>query len=167
MGSCRAQLVYLTTRLLGRLSPLSGLTSIVHILSPEIVNCPSWISGRERMTVENIPWSISTKECCRPRRGGTRDLLVSSRTAHPIEPPRPAPTGWNLESGPSTWGTKGPDLSFDSLGDLAFCCFHNCLLYLPYVFERTRLGNSADQNQTPLSWSGSTPFATHTVVWTY
>ena len=45
------------------------LTSIVHILSPETDNCPSWISGRERMTVENISWSISTKECCRPRRG--------------------------------------------------------------------------------------------------
>ena len=29
------------------------LTSIVHILSPETDNCPSWINGRERMTVEN------------------------------------------------------------------------------------------------------------------
>ena len=38
-------------------------TSIVHILSPETDNCPSWISGRERMTVENISWSISMKEC--------------------------------------------------------------------------------------------------------
>ena len=45
------------------------LTSIVHILSPDTDNCPSWISRRERMTVENILWSISTKECCRPRRG--------------------------------------------------------------------------------------------------
>ena len=45
------------------------LTSIVHSLSPETDNCPSWISRRERMTVENISWSISTKECCRPRRG--------------------------------------------------------------------------------------------------
>ena len=41
----------------------------MHILSPEADNCPSWISGRERMTVENISWSISTKECCRPWRG--------------------------------------------------------------------------------------------------
>ena len=41
----------------------------MHILSPETDNCPSWISGRKRMTVENISWSISTKECCRPRRG--------------------------------------------------------------------------------------------------
>ena len=38
------------------------LTSVVHILSPETDNCPSWISGRERMTVENISWSISTKD---------------------------------------------------------------------------------------------------------
>ena len=30
------------------------LTSIVHTLSPETDNCPSWISGRERMTIENI-----------------------------------------------------------------------------------------------------------------
>ena len=40
VGSCRARSVYLTTRLLGRLSPL-WLTSIVHILSPETDNCPS------------------------------------------------------------------------------------------------------------------------------
>ena len=33
------------------------LTSIVHILSPETDNCPSWISRRERMSVENISWS--------------------------------------------------------------------------------------------------------------
>ena len=45
------------------------LTSIVHILLPETDNCPSWISGRVRMTVENISWSISTKEWCWPRRG--------------------------------------------------------------------------------------------------
>ena len=45
------------------------LTSIVHILSPETDNCPSWISKRERMTVENISRSISTKECCQPVQG--------------------------------------------------------------------------------------------------
>ena len=45
------------------------LTSIVHILLPETDNCPSWISRRERMTVENISQSISTKESCRPWRG--------------------------------------------------------------------------------------------------
>ena len=53
----------------GQAKSSKRFTSVVHILSPETDNCPSWISGRERMTVENISWSISTKECCRPRRG--------------------------------------------------------------------------------------------------
>ena len=53
----------------GQAKSSKQLTSIVHILSPGTDNCPSWISGRERMTVENISWSISTKECCRPWRG--------------------------------------------------------------------------------------------------
>ena len=39
MWSCQAWSVYLTTRLLGRLSPLKRLTSTVHILSPETDNC--------------------------------------------------------------------------------------------------------------------------------
>ena len=54
------------------------LTNIVHILLPETDNCPSWISGRERMTVENISWSISTKECCRPGDGPIRNHLITS-----------------------------------------------------------------------------------------
>ena len=33
--------------------------------SKETDNCPTWISGKERMTMENISWSISMKECCR------------------------------------------------------------------------------------------------------
>ena len=53
----------------GQAQSSKWLTSIVHILSPETDNCPSWISGRERMAVENISWSISTKECCQPRLG--------------------------------------------------------------------------------------------------
>ena len=64
MGSCRVQSVYLTILLLGGLSPLW----LIRIL-PETDNCPSWISGRERMTIENISWSISRKECCWPRLG--------------------------------------------------------------------------------------------------
>ena len=51
MGSCWVWSVYLTTLLLGRLSTLKRLTSIVLILSPETDNCPSWISGRERMKI--------------------------------------------------------------------------------------------------------------------
>ena len=46
-------------------------------------NCPSWIRGRMRMTVKNISSSISTKECCQPRR-------VIQSDAHPTEPRRPA-----------------------------------------------------------------------------
>ena len=60
----------------------------MHILSPETDNCPSWISRRERMTVENISWSISTKECCRPRRGLN-----------------PRPPGLQLD-GASNWATE-------------------------------------------------------------
>ena len=41
MGSCQARSVYLTTGLLARLSYSKGLTSIVHILSPETDNYPS------------------------------------------------------------------------------------------------------------------------------
>ena len=64
------------------------LTSIVHILSSETDNCPSWISGRERMTLENISWLISTKECCWPRRGLN-----------------PRPPGLQLD-GASNWATE-------------------------------------------------------------
>ena len=33
----------------------------------------------ERITVENISWLISTKECCRPGEVRTRNLLITSR----------------------------------------------------------------------------------------
>ena len=52
----------------------------MHILSPETDNCPSWISWKERMTVGNISWSISMKECCWPRWGLNPRPPVSSRT---------------------------------------------------------------------------------------
>ena len=43
------------------------------------------------MTVENISLSISTKKNVADFGGGwTRNLLVSSRMAHPTKPPRPA-----------------------------------------------------------------------------
>ena len=35
---------------------------------------------RERMIVENISWSSSMKECCRPSGGRTRNLLITSWT---------------------------------------------------------------------------------------
>ena len=85
MGSCRARSVYLTT---GQALSSKRLTNIVPIPLPETDNCPSWISGRERMTIENISWSISTKECCRPPRGLN-----------------PRPPGLQLD-GASNWATK-------------------------------------------------------------
>ena len=66
----------------------------MHILSPETDNCPSWISGRERMTVVNISWSISMKECCWPRRGLNPRPPGLQSDAHPTEPPRPAHVWW-------------------------------------------------------------------------
>ena len=45
-------------------------TSIVHFLSPETDNCPSWISGRERMTVINISWSHLHERVLPTRREG-------------------------------------------------------------------------------------------------
>ena len=66
----------------------------MHIISPETDNCPSWISGRERMTVDNISWSISTKECCRPRRGlNPRPPGLQSDGA----------SNWATEAGGSIW----------------------------------------------------------------
>ena len=62
----------------------------MHILSPETDYCPSWISGREGMTAENSSWSISTKECCRPRRSSNPRPPGLQSDAHPTEPPRPA-----------------------------------------------------------------------------
>ena len=64
----------------------------MHILSPETDNCPSWISGRERMTVQIFHSQSPRKNVADLGGGWTRDLLVSSRTAHPTEPPRPATT---------------------------------------------------------------------------
>ena len=62
----------------------------MHILLPETDNCPSWISRRERMTVENISWSITTKECCRPQLGSNPRPPGLQLDAHPTEPLRPA-----------------------------------------------------------------------------
>ena len=52
----------------------------MHILLQETDNCPSWISGRERMTIENISWPNLKKECCRPGGGRTCNLLIASGT---------------------------------------------------------------------------------------
>ena len=58
----------------------------MHILSPVTGNCPSWISGREKMTVEIISWPISTKESCWTW-GSNPQPSAYQVDAHPIELP--------------------------------------------------------------------------------
>ena len=77
----------------GQASSSTRLTSIVHILSPETDNCPYWIRGRERMNIENISWSDSTKECCRLGRGWTHNLPIISQMRIQL-PLRPAEVIW-------------------------------------------------------------------------
>ena len=69
---------------------LSAVNQYFCILSPETDNCPSWSSARERMTVENISWSISLEEYCRTRRGLNPRPPDHQSDAHPNEPLRPA-----------------------------------------------------------------------------
>ena len=78
------------------------LTSIVHILSPETDNCPSWISGRERMTIENISRSISANEYCRSRWGSNPQPSGLQLDAHPNEPSRPTIYPWKFSKNPTT-----------------------------------------------------------------
>ena len=62
MGSCRARSVYLTTHLLGRLSPL---TSIVHIPSPETDNYRKGVRVNNNVAIINgyIFYKIVLKFC--------------------------------------------------------------------------------------------------------
>ena len=76
---CQGWLVYLTTLLLGRLSPLSRWPVLCTFFHHKNDSCCFWISGSGRMTVENISWSICTKECCQPCMGWIRNLLITSR----------------------------------------------------------------------------------------
>ena len=61
----------------------------VYILSPATDNCPSWISGRERMTVEITLWPASTKECCRMWGSNPRPSAYQA-DADPTALPRPS-----------------------------------------------------------------------------
>ena len=89
MGSCRARSVYLTTRLLGRFSPLSGYPVLCTFFRQKLTtSLLESADGRE--------WPQKIFHDQSPRKnvanlggGWIRDLLVSSRTAHPTEPPRP------------------------------------------------------------------------------
>ena len=90
MGSCRARSVYLTTRLLGRLSPLSGYQYCAHSFAR------NWqlpfLNQRKGENDRRKYFTINLHERMLPTSVGVEpgDLLVSSRTAHPTQPPRPA-----------------------------------------------------------------------------
>ena len=126
----------------------------MHILSPETDNCPSWISGRERMTVENISWSISTKECCRPLR--VRGLNPRppglQSDAHPTEPLRPAPWGKYCNFGKELFPTK----------ILMFFLFLHKNIYCEHSLEMPYWGPSNEHLQCIYSWW--TLLATHPAV---
>ena len=73
---------------IGQVKSSKLLTSIVHILSPGTDSCPSWISGRERMTVENN--IINLHERMLPTRRGLNPRPHSFQSdANPTEPSRP------------------------------------------------------------------------------
>ena len=88
-GSYQAWSVYLTTLLLAGLV-LRQLTSIVHILSPETDNCISWISRRERMTVENSSWSNLHERMLPTWRGSNPQPPDRQSDEHPVKPLRSA-----------------------------------------------------------------------------
>ena len=73
----------------GQASSSKRLISIVHILLPETDNCPSWISGRKRMTTENISWSISMADVANLAKVEPATSWSPS-DVHPTKPLRPA-----------------------------------------------------------------------------
>ena len=89
MGLCRARSVLSNHIFTGQAKSSKWLTSIVHILLPETDNCPSWISGRERMTSENISWSNLHERILLKRRESNLQPPDHQSDVHPTEPPRP------------------------------------------------------------------------------
>ena len=76
----------------GQAYPSKWLTSILHILLPESDNCSLWISGRERMNIENISWSNLHARILLTQRGLNPQPPNYQSEAHPTEPPRRACT---------------------------------------------------------------------------
>ena len=62
----------------------------MHILLPKNDNSPSWISGKERMTVENILWSNLHERMLPTQRGSNPQTPNNESDTHPTEPLRPA-----------------------------------------------------------------------------
>ena len=133
MGLCWAWSVCLTRLLLGRLSPRKRLTCIMHILSPETYNCPSWISRRNRMTIENISLSISTKECCWPSRGWTCNLLITTWTVIQLSHRGYLPTLLNLST--TATSLQQPDLC------IPYLLIRRCLFVLRFYGPVNPMGS--------------------------
>ena len=100
LGSCRARSVYLTTVDWAGLVLWAVNQYCAHSFAR---NCPSWISGRERMTIENISWSVSTKEYCQPPWGlNPRPPGLQSDGAPPGLQSDDA-SNWATEAGTVIW----------------------------------------------------------------
>ena len=104
----------------------------MHILSPATDNCPSWISGRERMTIENISWSVS----------GPRVKLASCKSA--LNPPVVYSTDCSKAVVPvlvllfgALWFILRGDLLYVLPCAILFLCFSVLLaLHLPHWGKR-------------------------------
>ena len=86
MGSCRVRSVYLTTHLLGRLSPLSVNQHCAHS-SARNWQLP-FLNQREGENDRRKYFMINLHERMLPTLAGV-ELTTSCRMAHPTEPPRP------------------------------------------------------------------------------
>ena len=94
MGSCRARSVYPATRLLGRLSPLSCQPVLCTFFRQKLTTA-LLESAEGREWPQKIFHDQSPRKNVADLGGGwTRNLLVSSWTTHPTEPPRP--TRYNI-----------------------------------------------------------------------
>ena len=144
----------------------------MHILSSETNNCPSWISRRERMTLENISRSISTKECCRPWQGlnprhpGHQSDGASSWATEAGRMNACVPTGHFMEK-PALdgWGSLWQELLFQVCSDHwspIVDCRHN--LIRVYTFYHLA-GNH--QVVKWISTTHRTGMARHSNVWIF
>ena len=80
MGSCWARSVYLTTHLLGKLSPLSVIKNCAHSFTR------NWqlpfLNQQERMTTENISWSNELRKYAKCVLVNRSAVLILSSSPH-------------------------------------------------------------------------------------
>ena len=140
----------------------------MHILSPETDNCPSWISRRERMTVENISWSISMPtsnfqpirlldpDCCYKfvylmANSADPDQLASSEanwsgsTLFAKAGYNPGSAGLGLRE--CKWKLVPYPLSLQLFGVIVFWLIWLVWSWTHWRLETPKLANSADPNQ--------------------